>query len=123
MHAARLCTTEELNSDVSYCLAYSSFLFWRTPMFQSDRIFSCSNSDTGLMDWFFYTREGIYGPFSSKKQAIQDLNEYIQHCRNTGDDGGRTNPEQNRLSIMPVESSKVERHFIPLKKKKGIESL
>jgi len=92
-------------------------------MFESDRIFSCRNPDTGLMDWFFSARDGIYGPYSSKEHATEDLKDFIQHYIKTGDDGGRTKSEPGRLSIMPNECSKVAKQYDPLKKKKGIESL
>jgi hypothetical protein len=91
-------------------------------MFESDRIFSCRNPDTGLMDWFFSARDGIYGPYSSKEHATKELKELIQHYIEAGDDGGRTKPEPDRLSIMPNECSKVAKQYDPLKKKKGIES-
>jgi len=49
-------------------------------MFESDRIFSCSNPGTGLMEWFFSARNAICGPYSSKEQATKGLKEFIQHC-------------------------------------------
>ncbi len=92
-------------------------------MFKSDRIFSSRNSETGFMDWFFSTREGIYGPFSSKEQATRGLKEIIQHYMETGNDGGRSVPESDRISIMPKEYPEVAKQYDPGKKKKGIESL
>ncbi|HEY8218626.1 MAG TPA: hypothetical protein VIF86_00850 [Methylobacter sp.] len=38
-------------------------------MFEVDRTFSQRNAETGLMEWFFSAREGILGPFHSKKEA------------------------------------------------------
>jgi len=104
-------------------MAYFSFLFWMTAMFEIDRTFSSRNADTGIMEWFFSAREGIYGPYNSKEDATKDLQEFIQFCMKAGDDGGRTKPASDRLSMMPKESSEVTKQFNPLKKKKGIESL
>jgi hypothetical protein len=92
-------------------------------MFEIDRTFCSRNADTGIMEWFFSARDGIYGPYSSKEQTTKDMKEFIQHCLEVGDDGGRTTPEPSHLSIMPNECSKVAKQYDPLKKKKGTESL
>jgi hypothetical protein len=95
-----------------------------TAMFEIDRIFSSRNPDTGMVEWFFSAREGIYGTYSSKEQATKGLQEFIQFCIKEGDDGGRTKPEADRLSLMPREcGADVVHEFNPLKKKKGTESL
>ena len=73
--------------------------------FKSDRTFSHRNPDTGLMEWFFNAREGIYGPYFSKEEASLCLKEFIAHCIKVGDDGGRTNPEQRQFSLMPKKYS------------------
>lgn len=70
-------------------------------MFEIDRTFSSRNLDTGLMDWFFNAREGVYGPYNSQEQATEELNKLIQYCKEAGDDGGRSKPESHRLSILP----------------------
>ena len=46
-------------------------------MFEIDRTFSCRNPRTGVMDWFFSAREGIYGPYTSKAQATKYLKEFM----------------------------------------------
>jgi hypothetical protein len=92
-------------------------------MFEINRTFSCRNSDTGMMEWFFSAREGIYGPYSSKEQAAEVLREFIQYHMQAGDDGGRTKPEPGGLSIISKESAEGVKQFNPLKKKKGIDSL
>lgn len=92
-------------------------------MFKIDRTFSCRNSDTGLMDWFFNAREGIYGPYNSKEQAAEALKIFIQHCMERGADGGRSQSESDRLSLVPLECLEVTKQFNPFQKKKGIESL
>ena len=69
--------------------------------FKSDRTFSHRNPDTGLMEWFFNAREGIYGPYLSKEEASLCLKEFIAHCIKMDDDGGRTNPEQKQISLIP----------------------
>lgn len=70
-------------------------------MFEIERTFSSRNPETGLMDWFFSAREGIYGPYSSKEKATEELVKFIQYCIETGDDGGRSKPEVDRLTIAP----------------------
>ena len=92
-------------------------------MFEVDRTFCSRNAGTGIMEWFFSSREGIYGPYNSKEEATKDLQEFIQFCMKAGDDGGRTKPASDRLSMMPKEGSEVPKRFNPLKNKKGIESL
>jgi hypothetical protein len=100
------------------------FIFiWRAAMFVIDRAFSQRNLDTGVMEWFFDVREGVYGPYSSKEQTSKLLKEFIKHHMAMGDDGGRIKKEQKRLSIMPKEYPVAAKHFDPSKKKKGVESL
>ena len=53
------------------------------------------------MEWFFNAREGIYGPYRSKNEASLSLKEFIKHCIDMDDDGGRTNPEQKQFSLIP----------------------
>jgi len=91
-------------------------------MFKTDRIFSCFNLDSGLTDWFFNAREGICGPYSSKEEASKFLKKFIQKNIVLGDDGGRSNPEQKRFSIIPKENSADAIRSDPFKQKKGIES-
>jgi hypothetical protein len=91
-------------------------------MFESDRIFSSRNPNTGVMEWFFNARDGIYGPYGSKEQTTKALKEFIQHCLNSADDGGRTKPGPGRLSIIPKECSQATKLHNSLKRKKGIES-
>ncbi len=92
-------------------------------MFEVDRTFSCRNPDTGLMDWFFSAREGVYGPYSSKEQATKHLKEFIKYCMEKGDDGGRADQSSGRLTLMPKEYSLVAQQFDTTKKKRGVESL
>jgi hypothetical protein len=66
-----------------------------------DRIFSFPNPDTGLMEWFFNAREGIFGPYRSKNEASLSLKAFIKHCIKMDYDGGRTNPEQEQFSLIP----------------------
>jgi hypothetical protein len=93
-------------------------------MFVIDRTFSYRNLNTGLVEWFFNAREGIYGPYSSKEQASTFLKEFIKHRMAMGDDGGRhIKPEKIPLFIIPKEFSAVAKSYDPFKKKKGVESL
>ncbi len=59
-------------------------------MFEPHRIFSQSNPTTGVIEWFFYAREGLFGPYPSKEQAVFSLNDFIQARTNAGEDGGRS---------------------------------
>jgi len=71
-------------------------------MFKSDRIFSQSNPNTGMLEWFFSAREGVFGPFSSKEKATHELNAFVQNAIKTGEDGGRnSNKKTNKLSLVP----------------------
>lgn len=58
-------------------------------MFQSERVFSHRNTATGLVEWFFNAREGVFGPYNSKDVAKKTLEEFVQKCITAGDNGGR----------------------------------
>lgn len=58
-------------------------------MFRSDCYFAQRNADTGVMEWFFYSREGIQGPFPSKAIAHLVRERYVAFCRAGGFDGCR----------------------------------
>jgi hypothetical protein len=60
-----------------------------------------------LIDWYFNAREDVYGPYSSKEQATEELKKFIQYCIDTGNAGGRSKPEAHRLSIVPKESQEL----------------
>ena len=97
------------------------YFIWRIAMFKTDRIFSCFNLDSGLTDWFFNTREGICGPYSSKEEASKFLKEFRKKRMVECDDGGRSSPEQKLFSIIPKENSVDAIRFDPFKQKKGRE--
>ena len=59
-------------------------------MFESDRLFSQTNTITGLPQWFFHSREGEVGPFISKAQAQYAMHEYARFNADNGHDGGRS---------------------------------
>ncbi|WP_442785756.1 DUF6316 family protein [Methylomonas sp. MK1] len=46
-------------------------------MFRTERFLSVVNPDTGLPAWYFLTREGRRGPFSSKTNAQLALYQYV----------------------------------------------
>ena len=58
-------------------------------MFELDRTFCQRNEDTGLMDWYFNAREGVYGPYRSKQIAEKELKIFINRHKIDNDDGGR----------------------------------
>jgi hypothetical protein len=49
-------------------------------MLQVERIFSIISQETGMNTWFFLTREGRKGPFSSKTNAQLALTNYLSNC-------------------------------------------
>lgn len=58
-------------------------------MFTSDRIFSVQNLVTGLVEWYFQSREGSRGPFATKKYAEDMLKNFVKISIETGHTGGR----------------------------------
>ncbi len=48
------------------------------------------NTKTGLLEYFFDAREGIYGPFFSEEQTAQALEEFVKFNIEFNDDGGRS---------------------------------
>ncbi len=58
-------------------------------MFAADRVFSQRNGKTGLVEWFFNAREGVFGPYNSKEIATKTLHEFVEKCKAAYDDGGR----------------------------------
>lgn len=73
-------------------------------MFELDRTFCQLNTKTGLREWFFSAREGLYGPFPSKEKAEMELKKFIQFNVVNASDGGR-NPKSNaKLSLVPLSS-------------------
>lgn len=72
-------------------------------MFQADRVFSCHNPKTGLIEWFFSAREGNFGPFRDKITATRELEAFIKNCIKTKDDGGRSSGTKNtKLGLVPM---------------------
>jgi hypothetical protein len=92
-------------------------------MFEVDRTFSSRNPKTGLMDWFFSAREGVFGPYSSKVEAAKHLKEFIEYCKVRADDGGRSDSTSKKLAILPKEYTLAPKQFDPTKRKKGVDSL
>jgi len=80
-------------------------------MFRTDRIFCQNNPQTGRMEWFFSAREGYFGPFATKEKATQELNDFIQHCIKTGDDGGRNKEGKKgeKLRLVPMHDFALKR--------------
>ncbi|MFM8333794.1 MAG: hypothetical protein ACKN9T_19140 [Candidatus Methylumidiphilus sp.] len=68
-------------------------------MFGVDRIFSERNGATGLVEWFFMAREGIFGPYPSKELSTARMHEFTAKCRAANDDGGRSLKSQRNGAI------------------------
>jgi hypothetical protein len=75
-------------------------------MFELDRTFCQSNSDTGLMEWYFNAREGVYGPYRTKQIAEKELKIFINRHKINNDDGGRKSGKKPlQLFTMPLDIS------------------
>ena len=93
-------------------------------MFELDRTFCQRNAKTGLMEWFFYAREGLFGPYETKEMALKELNEFVERHKKSGDDGGRSKGEdkKHKLTLSPIEHQENEAVFFDFsKRKKGID--
>ncbi|MFI3220544.1 MAG: hypothetical protein QX189_15705 [Methylococcales bacterium] len=91
-------------------------------MFDLDRTFCQRNDKTGLMEWYFNAREGIFGPYVSKQMAIEELKVFVERRRLTADDGGRSKViSKDKLSLAPIESEGELKFFDFSKRKKGID--
>jgi hypothetical protein len=91
-------------------------------MFDIERIFCQRCVNTGLMEWYFNAREGIFGPYISKKMALEELRVFIERRKLTEDDGGRTKTvKTDKLTLTPIESESEVKFFDFSKRKKGID--
>lgn len=95
-------------------------------MFSADRIFSQRNRSTGLVEWFFNAREGIFGPYGSRETTQKALDEFVKKRVASGDDGGRSKKKQGQpqtleLSLESREYGPFAQEYDPLKRKKGVD--
>lgn len=90
-------------------------------MFEADRTFTQRNAETGLMEWFFSAREGILGPFHSKKEAEKAIATFINFNIKNKDDGGRSSKGKLELSLEPLDGSMNTIKYGETKRKRGIE--
>jgi hypothetical protein len=88
-------------------------------IFNPDRIFSQRNNKTGLLEWFFSAREGLFGPYDTRDTTVKIVQEFIERHKAIGDDGGRSKAE---LSLEPLEDNETIKTFDPLKRKKGLDT-
>lgn len=72
-------------------------------MFEIERVYGQHNNRTGLTEWFFSAREGIYGPFSSKEDAFEELGNFKKFNLENSNDGGRNLNNISKLSLLPLE--------------------
>lgn len=61
-------------------------------MFRGECYFAQRSARNGIMEWFFYSREGVQGPYPSKAVAISSREAYGAWCREQGIHGGRQPP-------------------------------
>lgn len=92
-------------------------------MFDIDRTFCHRNEKTGLMEWYFNAREGIFGPYSTKSITIDELRVFVERRKLTKDDGGRSKEKSNnKLTLEPIDHAELEPIFFDYsKRKKGID--
>jgi hypothetical protein len=91
-------------------------------MFDLDRIFCQRDAKTGLMEWYFNAREGIFGPYVSKAMAAEELRVFIERRKLTEDDGGRSKEKNHdKLTLAPIEYASEVKFFDFSKRKKGID--
>lgn len=91
-------------------------------MFEIDRTFCQRNIKTGLMEWYFNAREGIFGPYETKKMASKELEVFVERRKLTGDDAGRDGTTSDKLTLAPIADAKTEPVFFDFsKRKKGID--
>jgi hypothetical protein len=65
-------------------------MHYDTMQFTNDRYFSERDFETGEKVWFFKSREGEFGPYSSEDLAKTSLLRHIVRCRRGNLDGGRS---------------------------------
>ncbi len=92
-------------------------------MFELDRTFTQRNMKTGLMEWYFNAREGIFGPYHNKKMAEEELNVFCERRKLAEDQGGRSKAKKkDTLSLVPMEHEYTEPVFFDYaKRKKGVD--
>jgi hypothetical protein len=90
-------------------------------MFQPDRVFSERNPKSGLMEWYFSAREGVFGPYSTKDVSQRILREFIERRKAGYDDGGRSLPSGKGLSLVAKDHNETIEVYDPLKRKKGVD--
>ena len=95
-------------------------------MFELDRIFCQRNMKSGLMEWFFYAREGVFGPYQSKDITQSELKEFVERHKASGDDGGRSGKQTKKgelhLTLAPLdEGTNKPVLFDYSKRKKGLD--
>lgn len=73
-------------------------------MFEIDRTFSEYSAKTGLTQWYFNAREGVFGPYATKQKAAEALKSFIEKQIRLKDDGGRSSGKKvTKLSLIPIE--------------------
>lgn len=73
-------------------------------MFEVDRVYGQRNNRTGLTEWFFTAREGVFGPFASKGKASQAVEKFKKDCVANGNDGGRNLSNGAKLSLLSLDN-------------------
>jgi len=88
-------------------------------VFRTARIFNQLSTETGLNEWFFMAREGVFGPYPSKELALKYLNDFVERKIKAADDCGRS-AGSHQLSLTPLEHEN-PKIYDPSKRKKGLD--
>lgn len=58
-------------------------------MFEAKRLYCQTDFRTGAQNWYFSSREGAVGPFSTKQKAANALDEFIKFNDESANHSGR----------------------------------
>jgi len=75
------------------------------------------------MEWFFNAREGIFGPYNTKKMAEEELHIFTERRKLAEDEGGRNKAKKkDKLTLAPMEHELATPVFFDYaKRKKGLD--
>lgn len=71
-------------------------------MFELDRTFSQGNMQTGLMQWYFNAREGVFGPYETQKMAHDELEIFVERRRFSGNGELKDANKKGKLILEPI---------------------
>jgi len=69
------------------------------------RIFLERNRETGDLEFFFDSREGVWGPYESQELVASAIARHVERCRRNRLDGGRSFAMARRTLFHPISRS------------------